>query len=333
MNRLNITSILTRIATERDQEMQLLAEQLSDGKKTSGNPIAIRFKPAVRDFIILLSGRMGISSAEIVNIMIEGIMRETLIPHQAQITSIHERFWLLMDEHKLSPIDTAQLLSQWNIGLSVLENRERTLDYLRGPLLRQLSEWFCVSDKWLEGDNVKPFNLTVFDSWLRVTELLKSKINESRQNSHLTQPELFLVKERRTKSSENININTNVFIFIKRNREINNTFFSVVECVGYCDASDDSQKHLNEFLNMCGLLFKNNVISMVATLLTSEYLIHTIKNGEALAASVLWQIKKNQPDTQRIWNLEERFSLLNPENSLNPEWMKITEGIIKNARP
>ncbi|WP_313507442.1 hypothetical protein [Kosakonia sacchari] len=46
MNRLNVTSILASIITERDENMQQLVAQLSDGKKTSGSPIAIRFKPA-----------------------------------------------------------------------------------------------------------------------------------------------------------------------------------------------------------------------------------------------------------------------------------------------
>ena len=145
MNRLNVTSILASIITERDENMQQLVAQLSDGKKTSGSPIAIRFKPAVRDFVTLVSGRLGISSAELVNILVEGIMRETLIPRQAVITHIHERFWLLMDEHRLSVLDVARLLSDWNIGLSVLESRERTMDYLTAPLLKQLSDWFCVS--------------------------------------------------------------------------------------------------------------------------------------------------------------------------------------------
>lgn len=102
MNRLNITSILASIITERDENMQQLVAQLSDGKKTSGSPIAIHFKPAVRDFVTLVSGRLGISSVELVTILVEGIMRETLLPRQAVFTHIHERFGLLMDEHRLS---------------------------------------------------------------------------------------------------------------------------------------------------------------------------------------------------------------------------------------
>lgn len=61
MNRLNITSILASIITERDENMQQLVAQLSDGKKTSGSPIAIRFKPAGDSHLIekgILHGRV-----------------------------------------------------------------------------------------------------------------------------------------------------------------------------------------------------------------------------------------------------------------------------------
>jgi hypothetical protein len=107
MKHLNMTSLLARIALERDDELLQLTAAMSDGKKTSGNPMAIRFKPAVGDFIILMSGRLGISAAALVNIMIEGVMRETLTPHQAAVTRIPERFWLLMDEYNLSSPEVA----------------------------------------------------------------------------------------------------------------------------------------------------------------------------------------------------------------------------------
>jgi hypothetical protein len=78
--KLNITSILYRMATGRDDEIDKLLAQLAEGKKTACSPLAIRFKPAVRDFITLMSGRLGISSAELVNLLVEGVLRETLTP-------------------------------------------------------------------------------------------------------------------------------------------------------------------------------------------------------------------------------------------------------------
>ncbi|MGQ2831527.1 hypothetical protein, partial [Leptospira interrogans] len=178
MKHLNMTSLLARIALERDDELLQLTAAMSDGKKTSGNPMAIRFKPAVGDFIILMSGRLGISAAALVNIMIEGVMRETLTPHQAAVTRIPERFWLLMDEYNLSSPEVAHLLADWNMSLGVLENRERTLGYMTPPLLEKLSEWFYVSTGWLSGKIVPPVRITVFPDWLDASRLLTCRIQE-----------------------------------------------------------------------------------------------------------------------------------------------------------
>jgi len=46
-----MTTILTRIALEQDDEMLQLVRQFAEGKKTASTPMAIRFRPAVREFI------------------------------------------------------------------------------------------------------------------------------------------------------------------------------------------------------------------------------------------------------------------------------------------
>ncbi|WP_167347670.1 hypothetical protein [Type-D symbiont of Plautia stali] len=51
MKRNTMTTILSRIALEQDEEMQQLVRQFVEGKKTAGTPMAISFRPAVREFI------------------------------------------------------------------------------------------------------------------------------------------------------------------------------------------------------------------------------------------------------------------------------------------
>ncbi|WP_058972396.1 hypothetical protein [Type-D symbiont of Plautia stali] len=65
-------------------------------------------------------------------------MLETLAPRQATVTRIYERFLQLMDAHRLSVTGVATLLSGMNMGLSVLESRERTLDYLTASVIHQV---------------------------------------------------------------------------------------------------------------------------------------------------------------------------------------------------
>jgi len=48
-------------------------------------------------------------------------------PRKATVKCAYERFWHLMDRHSLDVAQVATLLSELNIGMSVLENRERML--------------------------------------------------------------------------------------------------------------------------------------------------------------------------------------------------------------
>lgn len=332
MNRLNITSILASITTERDEKMQQLVTRLSDGKKTSVSPVAIRFKPAVRDFVTLVSGRLGISSAELVNILVEGIMRETLIPRQAVITHIHERFWLLMDEHRISVLDVARLLSDWNIGLSVLESRERTMDYLTAPLLKQLSEWFYVSPQWLEGSEARPVHLTAFSDWMQVARTIKKRIQGTVSADILTQPDIYLARQSEITAADITDDPGHVFIFIRRYKTINNTTIRVVECIGYCSSSGDYKTQLNSFLSMSNILFREHIFKSVDTFYASGYLLDALKEGKVLPASALWEIQKlhrteSGKFSQNIWTEEEREAFLFPEEYITPEWSKFASEI------
>ncbi|STB73256.1 hypothetical protein [Citrobacter koseri] len=332
MNRLNITSILASITTERDEKMQQLVTRLSDGKKTSVSPVAIRFKPAVRDFVTLVSGRLGISSAELVNILVEGIMRETLIPRQAVITHIHERFWLLMDEHRLSVLDVARLLSDWNIGLSVLESRERTMDYLTAPLLKQLSEWFYVSPRWLEGSDARPVHLTAFSDWMQVARTIKKRIQGTVSGDILTQPDIYLVRQSEIAAADITDDPGHVFTFIRRYKTINNTTIRVVECIGYCPSSGEYKTQLNAFLGMSNILFRAHIFKSVDTFYASGYLLDALKEGKVLPASALWEIQKlhrteSGKFLQNIWTEEERDAFLFPEEYITPEWSKFVSEI------
>lgn len=324
MKHLNMTSLLARIALERDDELLQLTAAMSDGKKTSGNPMAIRFKPAVGDFIVLMSGRLGISAAALVNIMIEGVMRETLTPHQAAVTRIPERFWLLMDEYNLSSPEVAHLLADWNMSLGVLENRERTLGYMTAPLLEKLSEWFYVSTGWLSGKIVPPVQITVFPDWFDAARLLTCRIQEINPEDIIARPDLFFIRKKEQ---------DDIFLFIRRYRTINDTRFRVVECAGRCSVSGESGKQFTSFLAMCGLLFKAEVLFLVDTFIDSGNILDSMISGEVLPPAALREIQKPFHDThgkytQRIWSTDEREPFFNPDNFINDEWRKIAEDII-----
>lgn len=111
----------------------------------------VRFQPVIRHFLDGQVEALGIPLSGLLNIILSSVMQEAVNPVLAQTTTVHERFWLLMDAHGLDALQVAQLLSPFNIRLSILEDRERTLDYLTQDVIRQLAHWFHVDDAWLSG--------------------------------------------------------------------------------------------------------------------------------------------------------------------------------------
>ncbi|MBP2199208.1 hypothetical protein [Pantoea cypripedii] len=90
--------------------------------------------------------------------IVEGSLRDIFLSFSNSAASIIDRFEVLMQAHQLPPTDIAQILSPWNIKLSVLQDRERTVDYLTTSLLQELADWFYVSRDWLLGYDVPVVN-------------------------------------------------------------------------------------------------------------------------------------------------------------------------------
>ncbi|NCG51972.1 hypothetical protein [Serratia fonticola] len=80
----------------------------------------VRFQPAVRQFLDNQVDALGIPLSGLLNTILTGVMQEAVNPVLAQTTTVHERFWLLMDAHGLDALQVAQLLTPFNN--SILEN-------------------------------------------------------------------------------------------------------------------------------------------------------------------------------------------------------------------
>ncbi len=156
-----MTTPLSRIVLEQDTEMQQWVRQFSDGKKTGGTPMAICFRPATREFITRVSRNLGISAAKLINMVVEGIMLHTLTPRQATVTHMHDRFWQLMDAHRLSLTNVATLLADMNMGVSVL-------NYLTTPVIGHITALFSISPDWLNGTDDHPVRPVMLTRWSEV---------------------------------------------------------------------------------------------------------------------------------------------------------------------
>lgn len=280
MKRNNMTTILSHIALEQDEEMQQLVRQFADGKKTAGTPMAIRFRPAVREFISRVSQRLGISTAELVNVLMEGIMLETLAPRQATVTRIYERFWQLMDAHRLSVTGVATLLSGMNMGLSVLESRERTLDYLTASVIHQLAEWFGVSPDWLNGTEEKPVKQVTFASWQDVADRLLPEFCAG-----TVLPTITLVRQ--DSCIDHIGGKMETVIFIRQLKQINRITLRVVTCSGIIPHEVVDNYKTNDFLTFCETMREISRLGDIETVSVPEHIFTQFTRGNELPVSLL----------------------------------------------
>ncbi|OSN01284.1 conjugal transfer protein TraE [Lonsdalea populi] len=281
MNHKNITTLISRIALEQDEEVQQLVRQFSEGKRTGGTPMGIRFRPVVREFITRVSQKIGISAAELVNILVEGVMIETFAPRLSMVRCIYDRFWLLMGAHRLSMVTVATLLTDVNMGLSVLENRERTLDYLTTPVINQLADWFGVTPEWIECTDDHPVEPVILPNWQEVYKYLTS-------NSDI-QPNITLVR-RDKKMMEGSCENNDVVICISRMRKVNGISFRVIEFTGVMRKTNAEIKETDSFIESCEAMRKASQLTSFECLDAPEHLFTKLATGVEIPISILTAI-------------------------------------------
>ncbi|MEI7307115.1 hypothetical protein [Pectobacterium atrosepticum] len=152
----NLTGIFASLLADPNMDRSTVSALLSGDSKKMLSPVSVRFRPGTKDLLDVMSIRLGISLSELTNMIVESTLRETFLPFNHAASSVIDRFELLMHAHELNLTDIADLLAPWNIRLSVLQDRSRTMDYLTTPLLIQLACWFFASKEWMLGHKVPP---------------------------------------------------------------------------------------------------------------------------------------------------------------------------------
>lgn len=146
-------------------------------KEAENTQITVRLRPETRTFFDACAERLGVTRAGLFNLMVDGLMLETLDNTAHKAVTLYERFCLLMDAHGLDVMDQACLLKPWGFRSGLLASRERTLDLLNIPLLQQLADWFHVDVDWLRGRAPHPVCIPAGDSadnWSAVIKSLRT---------------------------------------------------------------------------------------------------------------------------------------------------------------
>lgn len=318
MKRINLTEILCRLVSEQTDQQRQLPEQFAEGKKTGSPPVAIRFPPASREFLQQVSRRLGISVSQLVNVIIVGVMTETTAPRKATVNRVYERFWHLMDRHGLDMAQVATLLSDLNIGMSVLENRERTLDHLTLPVLEQLSSWFGVQSGWLAGEDILPVpTISLRDLWQAAQCLLPYK-------GAAVQSLCFFRRQHYT-GQPAINLSQEMVITATRIKYINGVSIENNYFTGVIPHSVISESEISAFLSFCELLRLKGRIAEISFRKLPDMIFDSLRDGSDLlrpASCVIDENSKGHHITRQsaMWSGEEMQPVRNPDFYITPEW-------------
>ncbi|MBU9822977.1 hypothetical protein J1782_24090 [Rahnella sp. BCC 1045] len=320
---LNVTSLLSRLTLEQDDKLSALLSAAATESKKSGDPLAVRFKPGIREYVTQASAKLGVSASEFINILIEGVVRETLSPFQTRATLVVERFQLLMGAHGLNVTDVATLLSPWNIGLSVLENRERTMDYLTAPLLSEMADWFGVNKGWLQGEVVTPGPAPGnIPDW----HTLALRINkEIRAFSGIGLPQIILLRDKLAPPVDKRSHETLIGVCLITARLKNGVPLRIVQYLGEQIPYGGHEELISDFLAYCGVIERKG-LARVATRTTDTTTLSLLSSGKVLPIMAVDKIF-NSTDLSE-WQTEELLPLRFPEKYATQEWLKTIDDML-----
>ncbi|MFJ5330727.1 hypothetical protein [Pectobacterium versatile] len=318
------TSIMAGMLINVDADM--LREEAENSKGLPLQPTSIRYRPKVKAVLDVLSERMGITASEVTNIMLDGLFRSTFFPLENRAASVYERFQLLMDAHGLGVTDIAALLAPWNVKLSILENRERTMDYLTSDLLTTVAQWFRVSPEWLTGESRFIIPSASY-SWYEQVEpeeicrhfvtgcapavpltnglCLEAENSEEYRDKHRANEVIFWNSEEGAHSRK-------YGIIIKERRNINGVKFDSVFASYSYYLDDVSKKHIAKLINYCEYASEYKKLTWKAVSIPKQHAFF-LSMGELLPIMLLKTIEESPP-----WDVPEFLSEENKVNSSPP---------------
>ncbi|MBJ9635504.1 conjugal transfer protein TraE [Citrobacter freundii] len=140
-----IQSLLSSGHSKAVQE-SVLADSIGPKELTS-----IRLKPSTRAYLQAQSDHLGISLSQSINMIIDGVVELETSPVKNSFDTIYDRIMMLFDSHNIMPLDRRRMLSKYGVTTAILKSRDDFLDLVTPEMISDLSDWFCVRQKWLNG--------------------------------------------------------------------------------------------------------------------------------------------------------------------------------------
>ncbi len=321
------TAVMARLYTSQEEEsVAALLRAAGDGHK-SRDPLALRLKPGVREFIVRQSAGLGMSASGLINLILEGVIRETLLPFENQASHIYERFQLLMETHGLGITEVATLLAPFNIRLGVLEDRARTLDYLNGETLDRIADWFNIDADWLKAKTTVPVNLALSTHQWRDNLDNAARSLLSTGNGDIKTDVFFFRSARH--SLLDIDNEHHVGLYALCRKNINGLTVNTVRLYEQAPWSDEQVRiQYRMLMGFCAQAQAAGRLHL-STVALGPAQMAALRLGITLPALIVFQ-----PQTigsLNSWQPEESLPLRCPENYMTTEWRERVNKLIYEA--
>lgn len=130
-------------------------------------PTSIRLKPETRHFLEMQAQVLNTSVQSLIDVILDGVVEATTDTSSARLRSIRERFFHLMDAHRLDLPAAVELMMSYGFTLSALNSVDRLLDLMTPDAINHLAETFHVRKSWLRGQSDATIRAEGYVRWYK----------------------------------------------------------------------------------------------------------------------------------------------------------------------
>nr|WP_315239977.1 hypothetical protein [uncultured Albidiferax sp.] len=139
-------------------------------------PTSIRLKPETRHFLEAQAQVLNTSVQSLIDVILDGVVEATTDTPSARLRSIRERFFHLMEVHRLDLPAAVELMAPYGFTLSALNNVDRLLDLMKPDAINHLAETFHVRKAWIRGERDETIRSEGYVRWYKEVPMAAQRL-------------------------------------------------------------------------------------------------------------------------------------------------------------
>lgn len=188
--KLSLEALLHRLIAKGAQQAATVPVAASDERQ----PTSIRLKPATRHFLQAQATALNTSIQGLIDTILDGVVEATQDAPVAQLRSIRERFFLLIQAHRLDLPAATELMASEGFTLSALGDEQRLLDLMTPKAIQRLKTIFYVEEDWLNGKSDYAVRESQEGRWYKNVHGVAHYLISLRKQGY--RPDLLIVRRR-----------------------------------------------------------------------------------------------------------------------------------------